>query len=481
MTTERTSGARRPRRAPHWRWILAATAGAALLAGCNDSDETPIAELRAIHASADAPAVDVAIDGTTQFRNLSFTTASPFFPFTAKTTSIAVSPTGTSTAVLNAAVPLTANRRYSAIVVGRVSPNAPSGQQLSAVVVEDPNNAPAAGKLKIRVVHGAPGVPAVDVYVTAPGAALPTTPTVPNLAYTSVAPASGSNALEVDGGTYQIRITATGDTTRAVVFDSGSIPLAAGADLLVTAVPATGLAPVQLLVAPSTGTSSVIADSRAAIRVGHLSPNVPAVNVSLNRAGTTTNLLSLPNVSFPTVSGYARVPSGAVDASVALASNPATPVLTLNGANLAANTSTSVFAIGLLGGTGTQAVRLAAYADDRAPVADRAKIRVIHLSPDAPAVDVVALAANGSIATRLVTNLAFPNATPTPLLVTAGTYTLAVVPTGASTPVLPTAAGATVTVTAGQVLTIAAVGCLNTATGACAGGSAFGFQVLNDL
>lgn len=122
----------------------------------------------------------------------------------------------------------------------------------------------------------------------------------------------------------------------------------------------------------------------------------------------------------------------------------------------------------------------AAYADDREVVADRAKIRVIHLSPDAPAVDVVALGTGGAIAARLVTNLAFPNATPTSLLVTPGTYTLAVVPTGQSAPVLPTAAGATVTLTAGQVLTVAAVGCLNTTSGTCAGGQPFGFQVLTD-
>ncbi len=59
------------------------------------------------------------------------------------------------------------------------------------------------------------------------------------------------------------------------------------------------------------------------------------------------------------------------------------PVLTLSNAALAADTSTSVFAIGLLGGSGVQALHLAAYTDDRVPVADMAKVRVIHLSPDA--------------------------------------------------------------------------------------------------
>ena len=348
------------------------------------------------------------------------------------------------------------------------------------MVVDDPGNKPADGNVKVRVVHGAPGVPTVDIYVTSPGAVLPTEPTISALAYASVAPASGAKALEVAGGNYEIRATVTGDQSRTVVFDSGSIPLPGNADLLVTAIPGSGVSPINLVVAPASGTASVIGDSRAALRVGHLSPNVPAVDVSLSQSGTSTSVLSLPNVSFPTVSGYSVLPAGSYDASVALASDPSTPVLTLSGAQLAAGTSTSVFAIGLLGGSGTQALHLAAFSDDRVPVADMAKVRVIHLAPDAPAVDVVALGSGGAIAATLVSDLAYPNATTQDLQVAPGTYTLAVVPTGMTAPVLPTAAGATVTLTAGQIVTVAAVGCLNTTTGPCAGGSPFALKVLTD-
>lgn len=348
------------------------------------------------------------------------------------------------------------------------------------MLVDDPGNTPAAGNVKVRVVHGAPGVPTVDIYVTAPGATLPAAPTIAGLAYTAIAPASGTKALEVAGGNYEIRATVAGDQTKAVVFDSGSVSLPANADLLVTAIPASGVSPIALLVAPNGSSASVISDSRAAIRVGHLSPNVPAVDVSLNVSGTTTSVLSLSNVSFPTTSEYSLVPAGTYDASVALASNPAMPVLTLNGAALAGDTSTSVFAIGLLGGSGAQALHLAAFADDRVPVADMAKVRVIHLSPDAPAVDVVALGNGGAITATLVKNLAYPNATPNDLQVAPDTYTLAVVPTGMTAPVLPTAAGATLTLKAGEIVTIAAVGCLNTTAGSCTGGSPFAFKVLSD-
>ena len=465
------------------RWLtLAAVAAVTQLAtACHDSKKSPpTTALRAIHASSDAPNVDVIVNGATALTNVPYETASSFLTLPAGTTTLAVNPTGTGTSVINTSVALAAGQQYTAVVVGLVSSAAPENEKLQAVLIDDPGNSPATGNVKIRVVHGAPGVPTVDIYVTAPGASLPAAPTIPGLAYTAVAPASGAKALEISGGSYEIRATVTGDSTHTVVYDSGSVSLPANADLLVTAIPASGVSPVGLLVAPSGAAAAVLADSRAAIRVGHLSPNVPAVDVSLDDAGTSTSVLALSNVSFPADSGYTVVPAGSYDASVALASNPATPVLTLSGASLAANTSTSVLAIGLLGGTGTQALKLAAFADDRVPVEGKAKVRVLHLAPDAPAVDVVALGSGGAIAATLVSNLSYSNATPADLQVAPGSYTLAVVPTGTTAPALPSAAGVTVSLTAGEIVTVAAIGCLNTVTGPCAGGSPFAFKVLAD-
>lgn len=467
------------RHSSRWLTVLAVAAITQLTTACHDSS-TANTELRAIHASSDAPNVDVIVNGSTVLTDVPYETASAFLSIPAGTTTLMVNPTGTSTSVIDTTVALAAHQQYTAVVVGLAENSAPEAEQIQAVLVDDPGNAPASGNVKVRVVHGATGVPTVDIYVTAPGVSLPSSPTIPGLAYTAVAPASGSKALELTGGSYEIRATVTGDQSKTVVFDSGVVSLPANADLLITAIPASGVSPVSLLVAPAGSSASVIADSRTAIRVGHLSPNVPAVDVSLDVSGTTTNVLSLPNVSYPTVSGYSIEPAGAYDASVALASNPATPVLTLTGASLTANTSTSVFAIGLLGATGTQALHLAAFVDDRVPLEGKAKVRVLHLAPDAPAVDVVALGSGGAIAATLVTDLSYPNATQADLEVAPGTYSLAVVPTGTTSPVLPTAAGVSVTLTAGQVATVAAIGCLNTTSGPCINGSPFALAVLSD-
>jgi hypothetical protein len=263
----------------------------------------------------------------------------------------------------------------------------------------------------------------------------------------------------------------------AIAYDSGTVALAAGSDIVVVAVPETGtsLSPVQLLLAPKGGLASFAKDARAALRVAHFSPNVPAVDVFLKAPGTANAVSNraLAGVTFPADSGFLDLSAATYDASVALAGSLVS-VIELNGAALARGTSTSVFAIGLLNGAGNQALRLAAYADNRGAVAGKAKVRVIHLAPDAPAVDVVVLA-NGAIAARPVTNIAFPNATSTPLELDPGTYTLGIVPTGATTPVLPTAAGVGVTLAAGDVKTIVAIGTLATP-----GAQPFQLKVLDD-
>jgi hypothetical protein len=77
--------------------------------------------------------------------------------------------------------------------------------------------------VRVRVVHGAPSVGAVDVYVTEPSVDITTvTPTLTNVAFADV-----SNYLTLDEGTYRIRVTAIGGTDPAldqtVTLSSGAV------------------------------------------------------------------------------------------------------------------------------------------------------------------------------------------------------------------------------------------------------------------
>ena len=76
-------------------------------------------------------------------------------------------------------------------------------------MLEDDNTAPAAGNARVRAIHGAPSAPAVDIYVTAPGADLETaTPVLTGVAFGDVA-----DYLEVPAGEYQVRVTPAGTKT----------------------------------------------------------------------------------------------------------------------------------------------------------------------------------------------------------------------------------------------------------------------------
>jgi hypothetical protein len=125
---------------------------------------------------------------------------------------------------------------YTVIAGGLVSDIAP-------IVVEDDRSAPSSGNVKVRAVHGAPSAPAVDIYVTAPGADLAAATPV----LTGVSFGAASDYLSVPAGDYQVRITPAGSKT--VVIDSGSLTLAAGQVRTAIAVDSPGGgAPFDLLV-----------------------------------------------------------------------------------------------------------------------------------------------------------------------------------------------------------------------------------------
>ena len=137
----------------------------------------------------------------------------------------------------------------------------------------------------------------------------------------------------------------------------------------------------------------------AMVRVLHASPDAPAVDVFVdgNKVGA-----PLANLKFGDLSAYVSVPAGAHDIKVcATADNTVCPIVA-NGVNLAAGTHYTIAATNVLASITPQIIT-----DAPSPVADKAQVRVVHLSADTPAVDVLTQAG----APIGVSNLAYPNAT----------------------------------------------------------------------
>jgi hypothetical protein len=113
------------------------------------------------------------------------------------------------------------------------------------------------------------------------------------------------------------------------------------------------------------------------VRVAHLSPDAPNVDVAVDGS------VVLSNVPYEAISEYLAVPSGPHTVTVTPAGATA-PVVIDADVNVGANTSSTIAATGLLGAGDLQPLPLA---DDRITTG-QAKVRFVHTSPDAPAVDI---------------------------------------------------------------------------------------------
>jgi Domain of unknown function (DUF4397) len=114
------------------------------------------------------------------------------------------------------------------------------------------------------------------------------------------------------------------------------------------------------------------------VRVAHLSPDAPAVDVLVNGARVVTG------AAFGDATGYLALPAGPARIQVvpAGASSPVVIDATLD---LAAGAAYTVAATGFLGASDLNPIVLR---DDLSPVSGQAKVRFVHASPDAPAVDI---------------------------------------------------------------------------------------------
>ena len=148
---------------------------------------------------------------------------------------------------------------------------------------------------------------------------------------------------------------------------------------------------------------------QAQVRVAHLAPDAPNVDVYVNGEPVLTD------VPYTTVSDYLSLPAGTQQVTVYATGDTASPVIDAP-VDIAAGGAYTVAAVGLVAdGSLTAQV----YEDDlRSPASGNAKVRVVHASPDAGPVDVVPRGGQA-----LVSALSFPEASPY-AEVPAGTYTL---------------------------------------------------------
>jgi LPXTG-motif cell wall-anchored protein len=162
--------------------------------------QSDMARVRVVHASPDAPAVDVWVDGSVAFSNAPFKGITDYAELSPASYQVQVTPTGaTEPVVIDANLDLAAGTDYTVVAVGLLD-------NIEPLVLVDNNSAPAAGKAHVRFVHASPDAPAVDIAVANGGPVL-----FSNVAFKGV-----GDYLPVDAGTYDLEARVAGTDTVAL-------------------------------------------------------------------------------------------------------------------------------------------------------------------------------------------------------------------------------------------------------------------------
>jgi len=379
---------------------LLATMGSALtvgLAGCGSGDggdggdggatetetptetmgemtETPTEQatgnVRVAHFSPDAPNVDVYVDDEQVLSDVPFRAVSDYLEVPTGARTVQITAAGDRSTVAFEGDIEVAEGDFTVAAVGELSSEDTEFQPL---VLADDNSEVADDTARVRLVHASPDAPAVDVTVAESGNAL----------FDGVA-FGESGYVEVPAGTYTLQVRPDTDGNDGDVVAEFPVELAggtvytgfAGGYLTADDEPASAAFDLTLTVDAGAGGGGMM--QMANVRAAHMSPDAPNVDVYVDGSAAVTD------VPFRAVSDYLEVPAGAHQFTITEAGNQDNAVfdqeVTLEAAD---------YTLVASGEVGEDTFEVLPLADDNSdPGGDMARLRAVHVSPDAGAVDV---------------------------------------------------------------------------------------------
>jgi hypothetical protein len=336
------------------------------------------ANVRVAHFSPNAPNVDVYVDGEQVLSNVPYRTISEYLEVPVGTRTITITAVGDPDTVPFEGDVTVEEADYTVAAVGSIGADENAFQPL---VLEDDNSEfMAEDTARVRVIHASPDAPAVDV--TASGSVL-----FENVSF------GDSGYVELPNVAATVRVRAATETNDGPIVAAAPFELAGSTVYTIFASgylapeDAPADTPFSLTPTVDSGEGGGGAVDPANVRVGHFSPDAPNVDVYLDGGRV------LADVPYRAVSGYTPIAPGATSVEITAAGDPDTVVFSQE-LDIAAGDYT-VAAVGELQSDDSEFRPLVLPDDNSDPGGDSARVRLVHASPDAPAVDVTT-AANGS-------------------------------------------------------------------------------------
>lgn len=334
---------------------VALTAGLLVLGGCDTAGLAGgQAKVRVVNASLDYAAVDMYLGDKRRISNVGYETGSSYVEVDADTYTTEFTLADVSTALATFKQQISKNERYTFLAMGR------TGGFKVLTLDEAADEAPK-DRSKIRLVNAASDAGKLDVYFTdATTSLVDAAPTFANVSADTLA---SEGFVNLDSGTYRLRVTAAGSTSD-IRLDVAAVSLASTAVNTIVLTGTTGGVLADVMLLPEGKGATLIENGKARVRavVGLDGGTSAAVS-----AGTTP-LLSA--ASIPVLGSYQLVDAGS-----------AVVTLTVDGTTIPVNDVTlSSGSDYTLAYTGTAASPQQSVTADvnRLPGAGRFRIRMIN-------------------------------------------------------------------------------------------------------
>ncbi|MCB1046070.1 MAG: DUF4397 domain-containing protein [Calditrichaeota bacterium] len=322
------------------------------------------ADLRVAHLSPDAPNVDVWLDSNVVLSDVPYGAFSPYLDIADGSHLVQVFVAGTNmNPVIDATLDFAAGSVTTVAATGLLSDNS-----FGPILLEDTRSTDA-NSAWLRFVHTVADAPAVDITLADGTVIFSDVAFNQSIDYTPVAP-----------GDYSLQVRVAGTETVVLAFEQVSLSAATTLSVFATGKLSDGtLGALASVDAPGTGSDVVMLENLGtSLRVAHLSPDAPAVDVYFGGA------MVLENVSYPAFSNYLDIPSGPHGVQVFVSGTNTDPVIDAT-LDFAAGSATTVAATGLLA---DQSFGPVVLEDSRLTVPAHAWARFVHTAADAPAVDI---------------------------------------------------------------------------------------------